>query len=295
MQFLGDARGVLDIGILEHHGEFIARQTGDVVVAPDLLLQQLRGGAQHLVAERVAVSVVDEFETVEIDQQQAHRQIFRQVVGEDHLELTVEMSAVVQAGQRIGDGQMIELVLIFGEQVVELDALGHIAECADDAGEVSGRVGLRIGVEAHPQALAVRRTQGDFAVFFVQARQRARIEIAYGVLVHQKIAEGFAKRIVRGKACQSLPGRIEEHNASVRIELEQDFMHAVDEFAQPCFAVFQQFACFLEALNVVPQGGRALGEGLIEFLDLATPGIDEFRARVPVAVGEFARPFHQRP
>ena len=72
-------------------------------------------------------------------------------------------------------------------------------------------------------------------------------------------------------------------------------MHAVDQLAQPRLAEFQQFARFFEALDVVPQRGRALGEGLVQFLDFTAAGFDEFRARMPVAVGEFARPFHQRP
>jgi len=51
-------------------GEFVAAQAGDEVIGTQLLIQPVGHDAQHLVADLVALRVVDVLEAVEIDEQQ---------------------------------------------------------------------------------------------------------------------------------------------------------------------------------------------------------------------------------
>ncbi len=114
VQFFGDAGGVADGGILQHHGKFITCQPRDVVIAPDGFLQQTGNSPQRIIPRRMAVGVIDELESVKVDDQQADRLFSRQVFGKDGFKLGVKVAPVVEAGQRVGDRKVIQVVLVLG-------------------------------------------------------------------------------------------------------------------------------------------------------------------------------------
>ena len=87
----------------QQDGELVATQPGDRVGAPDMLGEQLGGLAQRVVADEVAVPVVDRLEVVEIaDHQHAVRSA---ATGrrDGALELGEEAAAIEQPGELVGD------------------------------------------------------------------------------------------------------------------------------------------------------------------------------------------------
>ena len=110
---LGDPLGVLDGGVGHHDHEFLAAIAARQVDGADIGSQAHRELAQHLVADVVAVAVVDLLEVVDVDQQAGHRVAAVGRPAHQRLELAGHVAAVVQAGELVGDRQfqgMIEVV-----------------------------------------------------------------------------------------------------------------------------------------------------------------------------------------
>ena len=85
---------------LAQHDEFLAAIAVDAVVGARRRVQFARDLAQRLVADRMAVTVVDGLEMVDVDDQQAHRPD-RIRLAQRPRTLAVEAAAVEQPGQRI--------------------------------------------------------------------------------------------------------------------------------------------------------------------------------------------------
>ncbi len=65
------------------HRELIASEARERVLGPHRAAQTIRDVAQHAVADRVAVCVVDELEAIEVDKQHREALVFS---GSDHVE-----------------------------------------------------------------------------------------------------------------------------------------------------------------------------------------------------------------
>ncbi len=72
-----------------------------VLVRPQGMAQRARRPAQALVADQVAVAVVDQLEVVQVDHQQRQRPAVLPRLSQQRLEPVAEVAAVVQSGQRI--------------------------------------------------------------------------------------------------------------------------------------------------------------------------------------------------
>ncbi len=121
----------LGVGLHQHDHELLAAEARDEVGVPHLRRQDLRGRAQHRVADRVREPVVDRLEVVEV----GHRHGERAVVAQRKRELVgqplVETPPVGEAGQRVLVRLALELVeqhrllqIGFGERDVERVELG---------------------------------------------------------------------------------------------------------------------------------------------------------------------------
>ena len=101
-----------------------AHPHADVVRAEDL--QQLAGFFKDSVAKVMAESIVDQFEIIQVDVQQADAVRYR-----GGIDIFVKIAAGIQAGQWVGVGD-------FSQLIVKTAFHGHIAEnveCADKIGE----------------------------------------------------------------------------------------------------------------------------------------------------------------
>ncbi|MNI51173.1 hypothetical protein D3C73_1058820 [compost metagenome] len=83
---LGDGRSLVQMGLDQDDQEFLPAVTEDEVAGADVLGHGLGHLAQHLVADRMAVRVIDPLEVVDVQQQ--HRQ--RRVVGVGEADLTAQ-------------------------------------------------------------------------------------------------------------------------------------------------------------------------------------------------------------
>ena len=72
---LGDARGVDLVAELHDHAELLATEPADDVVRADAGAQRLGQRAQHLVADAVAVHVVDPLEVVDVEHEHRDRAV----------------------------------------------------------------------------------------------------------------------------------------------------------------------------------------------------------------------------
>ena len=95
--------GFLGAAAREHDDEFVARVADADVVRPDAVAQHARDFAQRLVADVVAVGVVDLLEAVEVHHEQRHFGL--QALGARQLarEVHEHEARVRQPGQRVGE------------------------------------------------------------------------------------------------------------------------------------------------------------------------------------------------
>ena len=109
MQLLGDVHGIAHGGLAAEQEELIAAKAAQHVGLAHALHQQARYLAQNVVAGAVAVTFVDRFEEIEIDEDDAanlaltHRAL--DLVFHEHLEIAL----VVETGERVGDGEQLEI------------------------------------------------------------------------------------------------------------------------------------------------------------------------------------------
>ncbi len=96
--------------VAQQHRELLAADPAHAVVRGGLLHQHLGDLVQRMVADRVAKAVVQRFETVDIEKDRADPRIGRDGF-EAALGLLDERAAVLQAGQRIGRGELRQLAL----------------------------------------------------------------------------------------------------------------------------------------------------------------------------------------
>src|SRR4029079_8427314 len=90
----------IERGVPHEDGEPLAAVAGRDVVLANGPRDRARDRPEHLVADLVAVAVVEPLEPVDVDHQDADRVLGSTATGQQGAEL-VEVAAVRQAGQRI--------------------------------------------------------------------------------------------------------------------------------------------------------------------------------------------------
>ena len=83
---------------VQQYGELVAADPGDDIAAPDAGRQNVRGAGQQDVALFVAHRVIDQFQAVQVDHDQADRSVLALI---DALHLFFEIGPVVYSGQGI--------------------------------------------------------------------------------------------------------------------------------------------------------------------------------------------------
>ena len=108
--------------VLDHHGELVAADAGDGPFASDRILQALRGGLEHAVADRMAERIVDVLEVVEVEEQQADLGAAGTRLHDRTGQASRQMGAVGKIGQRIEIGEEAQLMF---EPAAFGDVAGH--------------------------------------------------------------------------------------------------------------------------------------------------------------------------
>src|SRR4051812_20358714 len=91
----------------ENDRKFIAADAGDKIVLAAALSHQGCGLAQDVVAHAVAELVVVSLEIVDVEEQQSHAEAKRARLLDDLVEEVLEVTAVVQTRELIGDGELL--------------------------------------------------------------------------------------------------------------------------------------------------------------------------------------------
>src|SRR5215211_3216263 len=133
-----------DVG--QQDEEFVPALAGDDVAGAGGGLKACSHGDQKLVAGGMAEAVVDELEVVEVDEEHGDGAALLGTAGDGRIQLFLEGDPVRQGGQRVVEGDVVELASCLFERVGGLPALGDVR---DDA--------------VHEQA-AVRRPAGPHAI-----------------------------------------------------------------------------------------------------------------------------------
>lgn len=135
-QAFGDALGVFEIGFRENDGEFFAAVASDQVAGTQGGAAVVGEGAEHLVACGVAIDVVDLLEVVDVHHDGGKRVVGAECMVEFAVGEFEEVAAVVEAGERVGDGGFLDC----GEEAGVLDGdgggLGEEVKVFDIAGIV---------------------------------------------------------------------------------------------------------------------------------------------------------------
>ena len=126
---VGDALGVLAAAILHHHRELLAAEPADDVLRPDDRAQRLGEEAEQLVADGVAVDVVDVLEVVDVEHQHGERHVRAARLLQRLQQPLVEDAVVEEAGERVRASLMLEPRSPLG--VVERKR-GRVAEALRD-------------------------------------------------------------------------------------------------------------------------------------------------------------------
>ena len=110
----GDRHRRLQRRVGQRDDEFLAAIARRDVLVLDVLLHRQRHQAQHLVAGKVAEPVVEALEVVDVRHQQRQRLVLRRGFGDALGESGIEIFAVGERGERIGEAfgaHRLEIVL----------------------------------------------------------------------------------------------------------------------------------------------------------------------------------------
>lgn len=110
--------------MLGEDGEFVSAETGHGVARAHRVRQQSCDPLEEFIASFVPEFVIDHLEMIEVDEDHSDQRIRAQQAGVGVVEAVLEVAAIRQAGQRVGDGQPIRPVL-------GLLAFGHVGRLGD--------------------------------------------------------------------------------------------------------------------------------------------------------------------
>ncbi len=129
------AHGILSRGMQggQYHDEFVTAQTRNDVAGTGAGAQPLGGFDQQQIADVVAQGVINVLEVVHVEEQ--HGQLFTVALGTQQglLQPQLQAEAVVQTGQRVVVGQVVDV--LFGRL-----AFGDVDKAGDVVDELAGSV-----------------------------------------------------------------------------------------------------------------------------------------------------------
>ena len=173
--------GNRQVGTGQHHHEFLAARSAGQVDAPYRAADAPCHLLQHAVARVVAIGVVDRLEEVDVERQQrqalaAIRRLFDQLQ-----QLGFEVAAVVEAGERVGDG--------------------HLHRGAHGEAQLLGiAVAADLGGDAGQQFLPVDRTDQVIVDAHVERPQQALVVIGIDKDQDRRLAGRFHRLELRADA-----------------------------------------------------------------------------------------------
>ena len=171
-QLVGDVLGRVPRGARQQRGELVAAEPGEHVALAQPRAQHRRDARDDLVAGGVAERVVDVLEVVEVEQQQrAVGAVAAHEVGV-RVDLVGEARAVVQAGQRVVRGEVVQVLLVVA-------AVRDVLHLDEEAPRRARLVGDRRRLQRHPD----RRPAGV---------QEARLDLVLVALARQQRADDLA-------------------------------------------------------------------------------------------------------
>ena len=168
-QVLGHALALCAVARGSSDGELVAAEAGEDVALAQALAEQRRDPRDDLVAGGVAERVVDVLEVVEVEQQQrAVGAVAAHELGV-LVELLGEARAVVQAGERVVRGEVVQVLLVVA-------AVRDVLHLDEEAARRPAVVRDRRGLQRDPD----RRAAGV---------QEARLDLVLGALARQQRAD----------------------------------------------------------------------------------------------------------
>jgi hypothetical protein len=91
----------------QNDGEFVSTQAGASIGGAATSLQHLGGDLQRVIAGLMSMPIVDQLEVVQIDDEEGNRAVAQCAV-DLLVQGLVEFAPVIQAGEWIGDGQIVQ-------------------------------------------------------------------------------------------------------------------------------------------------------------------------------------------
>src|SRR4051794_11979735 len=107
---IGDGRAAFEIGLRHHGDQLLAAVARGKIVVADTFTQRFGHEAQHLIADAMAVIVVELLEVIDVDQENAERLVPLHRRDLDLPEELLERAAVRQPGERVGERPLLRLV-----------------------------------------------------------------------------------------------------------------------------------------------------------------------------------------
>ena len=114
---LRDLAGDVQVGLRHHDDEFLAAVAARQIDATDRLADAHREFAQHVVAGVVAVAVVDRLEEVDVEHHHRQRLAAHGILLGQRRQMALHVAAIVQAGQRIGDGGLDRVLHVVAQML----------------------------------------------------------------------------------------------------------------------------------------------------------------------------------
>src|SRR4051812_31469403 len=223
---VGRLLGGLDA--LEQHGELVAAEARGRVAGADARGEALADLEQDLVAGGVAEAVVDRLEVVEVDEDDRQADVVAAGAGDAVAHALGEQRAVREAGDRVVEGLM-------GELLLERLALGHVAAVEDDAAHVLVVEQVRV-LDLELQRLAVAVAQGALehlgAAGVVVGGAVEQVQQPALLAGREQAGEARADDLVGRVAEDALDRRALVDDARVGVEHRDEVARGADERAE---------------------------------------------------------------
>ena len=171
-----------DIGVGHHHHEFLAAIAAGQIDAAHIGGDAAGEFLQHLVADVMAMGVVDRLEIIDVHDHESQRLAVLLGVGDQIVQMPAHIAAIVQAGELVGD-RHFQAELNIVAQAVGIALLAQLGAHPRHQFVLVHRPG-QIVVDAHLQrlgqlaAVAVRHhhQDGHVAAFRQRAQLRAKAQ-----------------------------------------------------------------------------------------------------------------------
>jgi len=110
---IGGRDGLLQVRVVEHDDELLTAQAGHEITRTEPSGKRIGKGHQHLIADLVSVLLVEGAEAIEVENDGAQRpptgQPLAPVRRQHPLQGLVKVATVVEAGQRVANGELRHL------------------------------------------------------------------------------------------------------------------------------------------------------------------------------------------